>query len=94
MTAIECYSGLLFISALACTGFGAYSWLNNGEWLTVSSFYLIYKLESGNIIRELLLTETSWVGFQNLSSWYLQQNIGWSFIFTIIVIYITLLFTT
>jgi len=87
---INGYMTILLLAAIACLGFGVFGWLKSGEWLTLSPEYFISYLGNENPIREVLLSETSWVGVQELSNWYLQQNLGWSFLLTIIVVFAVL----
>ena len=88
------YIMVLLFSAIACLGFGVYWWLKNGDWLTVSPDLLSSYLEQDSPIRQLLLTNTSWAGLQKINDWYLLQNVGWSFILTIVVLFMILVFTT
>ena len=88
------YIMVLLFSAIACFGFGAYWWLKNGVWLTVSPYLLLSYLEDDSPIRQLLLTTTSWAGLQMIHNWYLLHNIGWSFILTMVAIFMVLVFTT
>lgn len=80
------YISVLFIGIIGSIGSGVIYWLKNGVWFTASPNYFIYNLEKTNLIREILLYKSSWVGLENISSWYLQQNIAWSFFATIIVL--------
>ena len=88
------YIMVLLFSAIACLGFGVYWWLKNGDWLTVSPDLLSSYLEQDSPIRQLLLTNTSWAGLQKINDWYLLQNVGWSFMLTIVVLFMILVFTT
>ena len=96
------YVGLLFtgylttliFTTLGCLGIGVYFWLKNDRWLTISPYLLLSNLEHENPVRKLLLAETSWLGLQRVSIWYLDQNIGWSFMLTMIVLFTVLVFTS
>ena len=88
------YNVALLFASIGSVGAGIFWWLKEGSWLSINTYYLTNKLEKGNYFRELLLSETSWAGLQEISAWYLQQNIGWSFIITIVLLYFILIFTT
>ena len=88
------YNVALFFASIGSVGAGIFWWLREGSWLSISPYYLINKLENDNYFRELLLSKTSWVGLQELSSWYLHQNITWSFILTMVILLLILAFTT
>ena len=84
----------LFFASLACFGYGIYWWLKNGTWFTVSPFYLLTFISDDSAVKNLLLSETTWMGIQKAGDWYLFLNLGWSFIFTFVVLFMALAFTT
>ena len=86
------YMFALFCSPSILLGLGLSGYLQQGSWLSITPYYLIMKLDEANFIRELMLSESSSIVINNLSSWYFQQSIGWSCILTLLIIYITLQF--
>ena len=84
--------GLLF-SAIGTLCIGAFWWLKNGTWLTISPYKLLSYLEHDNPIKQLLLSSTSWAGLQKINYWYLDLNIGWSFITVMFVLFMALVYS-
>ncbi|MDA3869078.1 MAG: hypothetical protein PF589_03860 [Gammaproteobacteria bacterium] len=84
------YLLVLLIASLACPIVGTYMWLRHGEWFTISPVYLMSLLEDKNSIKILLLSDTTWAGIQQAGNWYIQQNIGWSFILALIILFVAL----
>jgi transglycosylase-like protein with SLT domain len=79
-------SGLL-LASVACILAGAYGWLKVGTWFTPSVAWVILKLGEGTSWADAVLSgHTSWVGLQQMSDWYLQQNIGWTLLATAFVV--------
>ena len=70
-----------------CVMTGIYAWLKHGEWLTISPKFLLSYLDEENGFRVHLLSETSFVGIQRISEWYMSQNLGWSCIVVGILIF-------
>lgn len=88
------YLTLLLLASLACVGIGAYWWLKQGVWLAITPTLVISKLGVGNPLSEILLSEVSWVGLQQISAWYLEQNLGWTCLVTVFVLYVVLALST
>lgn len=76
------YMVVLLFAGIGCFIVGAFQWLQDGVWLTVNAELALSYLDESSYLRELLLSEISWVGIQRISTWYLQLNLGWSFFFT------------
>ena len=69
---------LVVFVPICAIGVGAYAWLKHGEWLTISPKFLLSYLDEENYFRVHLLSDTSFVGLQRISEWYISQNLGWS----------------
>jgi hypothetical protein len=78
---------LVVFVPICAIGVGAYAWLKHGEWLTISPKFLLSYLDEENYFRVHLLSDTSFVGLQRISEWYISQNLGWSCIVVGILIY-------
>jgi len=88
------YYGLsLMFSAVGSLVISIYWWLKESIWTTISPTFIINKLEEGSFLRETLLSETSWKGVQKINEWYMQQNIGWTLIVTLII-FLAILFVS
>jgi len=85
---LSIYTTALIFGIIGCLGAGILWWLKNGSWLTISPELIIGKLSNNNAIKDFLLSETSWTGVQMIHTWYLQSNLSWSFLLTLIVIII------
>ena len=94
MTSFTGYITALILAIFGCLGAGTIWWLKDGNWLTISPELIISALTDNNIIKDLLLKETSWAGIQEINSWYLQSNLSWSFLLTFVVLILSLIFTT
>lgn len=94
MTCIAGYLTALMFAIIGCLGVGAFWWLKNGNWLTISPELIINALSNNNIIKDILLREASWLGIQEINTWYLQSNLSWSFLLTFVVLILSLVFTT
>ena len=81
------YMTLLFFAAIGCIGIGIFGWLRDGAWLSFNADLVISYLSEESNIRQLLLSEVSWVGVQEISDWYLQLNFGWSFLAADVIIF-------
>jgi hypothetical protein len=68
---------LVVFVPICAIGVGAYAWLKHGEWLTISPKFLLSYLDEENYFRVHLLSDTSFVGLQRISEWYISQNLGW-----------------
>jgi len=80
-------------SAVGSLVISIYWWLKESIWTTISPTFIINKLEEGSFLRETLLSETSWKGVQKINEWYMQQNIGWTLIVTLII-FLAILFVS
>jgi hypothetical protein len=78
---------LVVFVPICAIGVGAYAWLKHGEWLTISPKFLLSYLDEENYFRVHLLSDTSFVGLQRISEWYISQNLGWSCIVVGILIF-------
>ncbi len=76
------YMVVLLFAGIGCVLAGAFWWLQDGIWLTINAELALSYLDEGNYFKELLSSEVSWAGIQSISTWYLQLNLGWSFLFT------------
>jgi len=76
------YMVVLLFAGIGCVLAGVFWWLQDGIWLTINAELALSYLDEGNYFKELLSSEISWVGIQSISTWYLQLNLGWSFLFT------------
>lgn len=84
------YVTLLLFASLACVGVGAYWWLKHGVWLAITPNLVISKLGAGNQFADILMSEVSWMGLQQISAWYLEQNLGWTCLVAVLVLYVML----
>ena len=68
------------LCSLAFFIFSIFIWLKKGVWLIFNPINIANFLDDGNVIKELLISNSSWVGIEHLNSWYIQQNIIWTFL--------------
>lgn len=81
------YTSLLLILPAACFFTGVFWWLKNGQWLTVSPAFLLDILGMDDI-REELAFGSGWTGIDKINSWYIEQNIGWTILLALFIIYL------
>jgi len=75
-------------------GFSVFIWLKDGIWVSFSPYYLTTLLNEENSLRLLLTSEVSWQGVQKLNSWYLHSHLGWSFLCSLLFIFISYIYYT
>ena len=94
VTALAGYITVLFFTSLGLFGAGIYYWLKEEKWFSVNTQDLISVLDEKNSFRNLMLSDTNWQGVQKIHEWYLNTNLIWSLLVTIIVLITILIITS